>query len=189
MMSPIGTFQTCRPALTMSVSRGKLEVVANDQNDANDPGCVKTCTRGDCAELFSLFSPSTVPARAVLFLFNVTFYVKVRRRSFHTAWTQSGHQPQRQHRALVSRPPIQFPRQNRWSLQQLDSPRDRNVVSNVAKEEMRYRQNRAAFPLEAHSAPPALRAGRMDRSGRPEVDNDIVEQYNNPKELALPRAP
>jgi hypothetical protein len=36
-----------------------------------DPGCAKTCTRGDCAELFSLFSPSTVPARAVLFLFNV----------------------------------------------------------------------------------------------------------------------
>src|ERR1700730_19359075 len=81
------------------------------------------------------------------------------------------------------------PRQNRWSLQQLDSPRIRNVVSNVANEEMRYRQNRVALPLEAHSATPALRAGRMDRSGRPEVDNDIVEQYNNPRELALPRAP
>ena len=40
---------------------------------------------------------------------------------------------------------------------------------------MRYRQNRAALPLEAHSAPPALRAGRMDRCGRPEGDNDIVE--------------
>jgi hypothetical protein len=97
--------------------------------------------------------------------------------------TQSGHQPQRQHRALVSRPP----RQNRWSLQQLDSPRNRNVVSNVAKEEeMRYRQNRAAFPLEAHSAPPALRAGRMDRSGRPEGDNDIVEQYRNPSKVRAP---
>src|ERR1700730_8992367 len=82
------------------------------------------------------------------------------------------------------------PRQNRWSLQQLDSPRNRNVVSNVANEEMRYRQNRAAFPLEPHSAPSALRAGRMDRSGRPEGDNDIVEQYRNPsKELALLRAP
>src|ERR1700712_3809905 len=56
-------------------------------------------------------------------------------------------------------------------------------------EEMRCRQNRAALPLEVHSAPPALRAGRMDRSGRPEGDNDIVEQYNNPRELALPRAP
>ena len=51
---------------------------------------------------------------------------------------------------------------------------------------MQYRQNRAAFPLEAHSAPPVLRAGRMDRSGRPEGDNDLVEQYRNPsKELAL----
>ena len=71
-------------------------------------------------------------------------------------------------------------------MQQLDSPRNRNVVSNVAKEEeMRCRQNRAPFPLEAHSAPPALRAGRMDRSGRPEGGNDIVEQYNNPRELAL----
>src|SRR4029077_4193594 len=37
-------------------------------------------------------------------------------------------------------------------------------------------------------APPALRAGRMDRSGHPEGDNDIVEQYNNPKELVSPRA-
>src|SRR3984893_7370781 len=75
------------------------------------------------------------------------------------------------------------PRQNRWTLQQLDSPGIRNVVSNVANEEMRYRQNRVALPLEAHSAPPALRAARMDRSGGPEVDHDIVEQYNNPREL------
>jgi hypothetical protein len=45
------------------------------------------------------------------------------------------------------------------------------------------------FPLEAHIVLPALRARRMDRPGRPEGDNDIVEQYNNPKELALPQAP
>ena len=38
-------------------------------------------------------------------------------------------------------------------------------------------------------APPALRGGRMDQSGHPEGDNDIVEQYNNLKELALRRAP
>src|SRR4051794_24833571 len=44
------------------------------------------------------------------------------------------------------------------------------------------------LPLEAHSAPPALRAGRMDRSGRPEGDNDIVEQYKNPSK-SFPRAP
>jgi hypothetical protein len=70
-------------------------------------------------------------------------------------------------------------------LQQVDIPRDRNVVSNVANEEMWYRQNRAPFPLEAHSSPSALRVGRMDRSGRPEGDIGIAEQYRNPsKELA-----
>jgi hypothetical protein len=64
-------------------------------------------------------------------------------------------------------------------------PRNRNVVSNVANEEMLNLQNRAAFPLERHSVSPALRAGRMDRPGRPQGDNDIVEQYKNPsKELA-----
>jgi hypothetical protein len=46
------------------------------------------------------------------------------------------------------------------------------------------------IPLDFHSVSPALRAGRMDRPDRPEGDNDIVEQYNNPsKELSLPRAP
>jgi len=35
-------------------------------------------------------------------------------------------------------------------------------------------------------APPELGAGRMDQSGHPEGDNDIVEQHNNPKESALP---
>src|SRR3979411_2156840 len=35
------------------------------------------------------------------------------------------------------------------------------------------------FPLEAHSVLPALRARRMDRPGRPQGDNDIVEQYSN----------
>src|SRR6266581_5562997 len=45
------------------------------------------------------------------------------------------------------------------------------------------------IPLDFHSVSPALRAGRMDRPGRPEGDNDIVEQYNNPsRELSLPRA-
>src|SRR5258705_2334228 len=34
-------------------------------------GCVKTRSSRECAELFSLFSSSTVTARAVLFLFNV----------------------------------------------------------------------------------------------------------------------
>jgi hypothetical protein len=36
-----------------------------------DPGCVKTPTRGECAELFSIFSSFDVRARAVFFLFNV----------------------------------------------------------------------------------------------------------------------
>ena len=46
------------------------------------------------------------------------------------------------------------------------------------------------FPLEPHSVLPALRARRMDRPGRPQGDNDIVEQYSNPsKELPLPWAP
>ena len=39
--------------------------------------------------------------------------------------------------------------------------------------------------LDFHSVSPALRAGRMDRPGRPQDDNDIVEQYCNPsKELS-----
>src|SRR5215472_15350329 len=46
-----------------------------------------------------------------------------------------------------------------------------------------------SFPLEAQTLLPALRARRMDRPGRLEGDNDIVERYKNPsKELALPRA-
>jgi hypothetical protein len=45
------------------------------------------------------------------------------------------------------------------------------------------------LPLEPHSVLPELRVGRMDRPGHLQGDNDIVEQYNNPKELALPRAP
>jgi hypothetical protein len=41
-------------------------------------------------------------------------------------------------------------------------------------------------PPETHSELPALRVHRMDRPGRPQGDNDIVEQYCNPsKELAL----
>jgi hypothetical protein len=36
-----------------------------------DPGYVETPTRGECAELFSLFSSFDDPCRAVLFLFNV----------------------------------------------------------------------------------------------------------------------
>jgi hypothetical protein len=42
---------------------------------------------------FLLFSLSTATASAVLFLINLietNFYVQVRRRSFHTVWTQSG---------------------------------------------------------------------------------------------------
>ena len=45
-----------------------------------------------------------------------------------------------------------------------------------------------ASPLDSHSVSPALQAGRMDRPGRPQGDNDIVEQYYNPSK-ALPRAP
>ena len=36
-MSLPGTFETWRPALTMSVSRGRPEYSADDQNDALDP--------------------------------------------------------------------------------------------------------------------------------------------------------
>jgi hypothetical protein len=36
-MSAIGTFETWRPTLTMSVSRGRPEVAADNQNDAIDP--------------------------------------------------------------------------------------------------------------------------------------------------------
>jgi hypothetical protein len=36
------------------------------------------------------------------------------------------------------------------------------------------------FPLEAQPSLRALRGRRMDRPGRPQRDNDIVEQYCNP---------
>jgi hypothetical protein len=78
----------------------------------------------------------------------------------------------------------------------MDVQRDARCVCTVTEnpnilkeEEMRYWQNRAPFPLEVHSALPARGAGRMDRSGRPQVDNDIVEQCSNPRELDLLRAP
>ena len=51
----------------------------------------------------------------------------------------------------------------------------------------RTRTTPEASPLDCHSVSPALRVGRMDRSGRPQGDNDIVEQYKNPSK-ALPRA-
>jgi hypothetical protein len=35
--SAFGTFETWRPALTTSVSKGRPEVVGRDQNDAIDP--------------------------------------------------------------------------------------------------------------------------------------------------------
>ena len=41
------------------------------------------------------------------------------------------------------------------------------------------------FPLEAHSVLPALRGRRTDRPGRPQRDNDIVEQYCNPNRSCL----
>ena len=44
------------------------------------------------------------------------------------------------------------------------------------------------FPLEVQSVSPGPGVGRMDRPGRPQGDNDIVERYKNPnKELAVPR--
>src|ERR1700694_2792185 len=55
-MSGYGTNLTCRGGLTMSVHRGRPEVTGPLRNDAFDPGCVKTCTSRECAELFSLFS-------------------------------------------------------------------------------------------------------------------------------------
>jgi hypothetical protein len=36
-MSAFGTFETCRPALKMSVYRGKPERLADGQNDEIDP--------------------------------------------------------------------------------------------------------------------------------------------------------
>jgi hypothetical protein len=66
--------------------------------------------------------------------------------------------------------------------------RRRSLQTSPKEEERRYRQNRAPLHLEAHSSQSALRAGRMDRRGRLEVDNDIVERYSNPRELGLPRA-
>jgi hypothetical protein len=47
---------------------------------------------------------------------------------------------------------------------------------------------KSPLTLEAHSGLLALAAGRTDRYGHPQGDNDIAEQYNNPKELALLRA-
>jgi hypothetical protein len=54
-------------------------------------------------------------------------------------------------------PTTRLSRQNRWSMQQLECPRNRNVVWNVAKEVMRNRQNRATghfrdYPLTGHAA-------------------------------------
>jgi hypothetical protein len=40
-----------------SVSRTKRTPCAAARLSAKGPGCVKTCTLGECAELFSLFSP------------------------------------------------------------------------------------------------------------------------------------
>jgi hypothetical protein len=51
--SVVGTFETCRPTLTMSVSEGRPEVADGGQNDAIDPGCVKTRLSQGRAELFS----------------------------------------------------------------------------------------------------------------------------------------
>jgi hypothetical protein len=64
----------------------------------------------------------------------------------------------------------------------------RSIQTSPKEEERRYGQNRAPLHLEAQSSQSALRAARMDRRGRLEVDNDIVERYSNPRELGLPRA-
>jgi hypothetical protein len=51
--------------------QGKTEIGGGGENDAIDPGYVKTRARGEQTELRSLFLLSAVSAEAVLSLFNV----------------------------------------------------------------------------------------------------------------------
>ena len=56
------------------------------------PGCVKTRTSRECAELFSLFSSFDGDCQNGSFVIRRSrdnFYTQVRRRSFHTAWVKS----------------------------------------------------------------------------------------------------
>jgi hypothetical protein len=53
-MAPPGHAGAVRRCPLIGVNRKWL---AGGQYDAIDPDWVKTCTRGECAELFSLFSP------------------------------------------------------------------------------------------------------------------------------------
>src|ERR1700688_289436 len=58
------------------------------------PGCVKTSIRGECAELFSLFSSFDDACQSDYLPIqrnrDKSFYAKVRARSFHTAWVKNG---------------------------------------------------------------------------------------------------
>jgi hypothetical protein len=54
--SGFGTFETCRDVRYSVAFGGKRTSLAPSILVAIDPGCVKTCTSRECAELFSLFS-------------------------------------------------------------------------------------------------------------------------------------
>src|SRR6266478_5554690 len=55
-MSENGTKRTCRFCCAMSALGGKAKTRTRIELFRFDPGCVKTCTSRECAELFSLFS-------------------------------------------------------------------------------------------------------------------------------------
>src|ERR1700694_3871588 len=141
------------------------------------------------------------------------FWASSARARFHTAWTQIGPQPPAPVCILAVRSPGRAAWRPFWFLGMYSQRRRCRLVGDKLKfsaqsgitgfdpytanldhahgqDPKRSPATTEPFPLEAHSLLPALRARRMDRPGRPQGDNDIVEQYSNPsKELSLPRAP
>ena len=91
-------------------------------------------------------------------------------------WSNDARLTQSQHRALVSRPPIQFRGRTGGPCSSLIVPAIATSCRTLLRRKCGTGKTGRRFLFEAHSAPPALRARRMDQSGRPEVDN---ESWNN----------
>src|SRR3981189_2091355 len=88
-----GTFRTCRAGPATSAFGGVTEVALQAVRSAFDPGCVKTCTSRECAELFSFFSSFDGDCQSGSFLIQCN----------HTARPLSGH------RAVAQRPVPEAP--------------------------------------------------------------------------------
>src|SRR5258708_39032339 len=90
-MAPPGHAGAVRRCPLIGVNRKWL---AGGQYDAIDPDWVKTCTRGECPELFSLFSPFDGACQGGSFLIQLNRNERSKRKFEVGVFTQPGSKPE-----------------------------------------------------------------------------------------------